>query len=126
MVGHCFCVYFSLQSFALRLTFRVLVLTCIVYFRLEKKLVSLAKEKQCEDLQPWVKSICNHLYWVAASTSSNNRELMMEKWLSVANHVQNIHSHDGDLFPHCEHGELEGRERRKKWLKAGIHKHQAK
>jgi hypothetical protein len=45
-----------------------------------------------------VKSICNHLYWVAASTPSNNRELMMEKWLSVANHVQNIHSHDGDLF----------------------------
>ena len=44
---------------------------------------------------------------------------MMEKWLSVANHVQNIHSHDGDLFPHCEHGELKGRERRKKWLKAG-------
>jgi hypothetical protein len=40
--------------------------------------------------------------------------------------VQNIHSNDGDLFPHCEHGDLEGRERRKKWLKAGIHKHQAK
>jgi hypothetical protein len=39
---------------------------------LKKKLVSLAKEKQCEDLQPWVKSICNHLYWVAASTPSNN------------------------------------------------------
>lgn len=93
---------------------------------LKKKLVSLAKEKQCEDLQPWVKSICNHLYWVAASTPSNNGELMMEKWLSVANHVQNIHNHDGDLFSYCEHGELEGRERRKKWLKAGIHKHQAK
>jgi fucose permease len=50
---------------------------------LKKKLVSLAKEKQCEDLQPWVKSICNHLYWVAASTPSNNRELMMEKWQTM-------------------------------------------
>ena len=50
----------------------------------------------------------------------------MEKWMSVASHVQNIHNHDGDLFSHYEHGELEGLERRKKCLKAGIHKHQAK
>ena len=124
MVGHCFCVYFSLKSFPLRLTFRVLVLTCLKW--LEKKVGKLSQREVCEDLQPWVKSICNNLYCVAASAPSNNGELMMEKWLSVASHVQNINNHDGDLFSHCEHGELEGRERRKKWLKACIHKHQAK
>lgn len=44
----------------------------------------------------------------------------MGKWLSVLNHIINIHTGHGDLFPTCQHGTLEGRERHKKWLKAGI------
>jgi hypothetical protein len=59
------------------------------------------------------------MYWVAAP--DGNGPLMLEKWQSVANHVMNVHRHDGDLFPQCQHGRLEGRERQKKWLKPGKH-----
>lgn len=45
--------------------------------------------------------------------------MMLEKWESVVNHVQNIHAHDGQLHTKCPHGPLEGRERHKKWLKPG-------
>lgn len=45
--------------------------------------------------------------------------MMLEKWESVVNHVQNIHAHDGQLYTKCPHGPLEGRERHKKWLKPG-------
>ncbi|KAK3102001.1 hypothetical protein FSP39_008026 [Pinctada imbricata] len=34
-------------------------------------------------------------------------------------HVHNVHVHEGEHFPRCSHGDLEGRERRKKWLKPG-------
>lgn len=81
--------------------------------------MALFKEKECEVLQPWIRSLCNHLYWVPASTPSGNGQMMLEKWESVVNHVQNIHEHDGQLYIECPHGPLEGRERHKKWLKPG-------
>ncbi|XP_062596145.1 uncharacterized protein LOC134257557 [Saccostrea cucullata] len=86
---------------------------------LKKKLVALSKEKNCEALQPWIRSMCNHLYWVPASTPSGNGQLMLEKWESIVNHVQNIHEHDGQLYTECSHGPLEGREQQKKWLIPG-------
>ena len=85
------------------------------------KLLKLAKEKECDELNKWIRSICNHMYWVAASTPDGNGPLMLEKWQTVANHVINVHRHDGDLFPQCQHGRLEGRARQKKWLKPGKH-----
>lgn len=45
--------------------------------------------------------------------------MMLEKWESVVNQVQNIHEHDGQLYTECPHGPLEGRERHKKWPKPG-------
>ncbi|KAK7489170.1 hypothetical protein BaRGS_00019548 [Batillaria attramentaria] len=30
--------------------------------------------------QQWIKSICNHLYWVAVSTPNADGQLMLEKW----------------------------------------------
>ncbi|XP_061170182.1 uncharacterized protein LOC133179442 [Saccostrea echinata] len=86
---------------------------------LKKKLTALSKEKECERLQLWIRSICNHLYWTAASTPDGNGQMMLEKWQSVANHVQNIHEHNGDLYDSCLHGPLEGIERHKKWLEPG-------
>ena len=47
---------------------------------------------------------------------SGNGHLMLVKWESIVNHVQNIHEHDGQLYTECAHGTLEGRERQKKWL----------
>ncbi|XP_078327710.1 uncharacterized protein LOC111106332 isoform X2 [Crassostrea virginica] len=85
----------------------------------KKKVTAMSKLKDCESLQPWIKSLCNHLYWVPASTPSGHGQLMLEKWQSVCNHVQNIHEHDGDIFQSCEHGPLDEQERRKKWLEKG-------
>ncbi|KAJ8043860.1 hypothetical protein HOLleu_11148 [Holothuria leucospilota] len=56
------------------------------------------------------------MYWVAASTPDGNGD-MFAKWLSVANHIQNVHDHDSQLFPKCLHGPLDEPERKKKWLK---------
>ncbi|XP_046548601.1 uncharacterized protein LOC124258581 [Haliotis rubra] len=86
---------------------------------LRKKLEALAKEKDCEALSPWIKSIVNHLYWCAASTPHGDPELVLEKWRSVINHVQNIHVGHGARFNECQHP-LEGSEApKKKWLKCG-------
>ncbi|KAK3106929.1 hypothetical protein FSP39_003265 [Pinctada imbricata] len=85
----------------------------------KKKLISLAREKDCHEIQDWIQSISNHLYWSAASSQDGNGQLILQKWQSVANHVMNIHEHRGDLFPECAHETLEGRERQKPWLKQG-------
>lgn len=42
---------------------------------------------------------------------------MWEKWQSVGNHIQNIHSGHGSLFPTCTRGELDSSTRKKRWLK---------
>ncbi|XP_049274549.1 uncharacterized protein LOC119403454 [Rhipicephalus sanguineus] len=77
-----------------------------------KKLQTAAKQSDCKELLPWIKSITNHMYWAAAS-SHRNKELIVPKWKSLLNHVQGIHEHDDELFPSCLHGEIEPRE----WLK---------
>lgn len=41
---------------------------------------------------------------------------MLDKLQLVANYVQNVHEHDGDLYDACPHGPLEGHERHKKSL----------
>ncbi|KAJ8309514.1 hypothetical protein KUTeg_014388 [Tegillarca granosa] len=35
----------------------------------------------------WIKSLTDHLYWVAASTPSGHKDQMWEKWTSVGNHI---------------------------------------
>ncbi|XP_033725289.1 uncharacterized protein LOC117315251 [Pecten maximus] len=86
---------------------------------LKKKVLALSKEKDCGELSSWIKSITNHLYWVAASTPEADADLMMQKWRSLENHIQNIHEGHGELFPKCLHPDLAGQERRKRWLKPG-------
>ena len=49
-----------------------------------------------------------------ASSSSNENE-REEKWMSLLNHIVDVHTHtDNQLFMKCEHGVLE-----RAWLKAG-------
>ncbi|XP_069102906.1 uncharacterized protein [Argopecten irradians] len=86
---------------------------------LKKKLLALSKEKDCKELHDWIKSISNHLYWVAASTPDADAEVMWQKWASLENHVQDIHEGHGSRFPRCLHPDLGGQERRRKWLKSG-------
>jgi len=78
-----------------------------------RKLEALANERECEDVRGWIHSISNHLYWSAATSSTG--EEVVAKWVSVANHVQNVHTHDEYLFPACLHG-LTSDGQQKKWL----------
>jgi hypothetical protein len=80
---------------------------------------ALSKERDCEAVGKWIKSICNHMYWCAASTPTGDGEVMAAKWNSVTNHIQNIHQGHGQPFDACSHGRLTGRERKKKWMKPG-------
>jgi hypothetical protein len=62
----------------------------------------------------------NHLYWCAASTPDGNGELLLAKWLSLDNHLHNIHRGHGGIYHNCGHGRLRGRrEKKKKWLESG-------
>lgn len=70
---------------------------------LKKKLQALAKLKDCSIVAEWIRSIINHLYWCASSTPDGNRDVVGAKWLSVVNHVKNVHRHANSLFPKCTH-----------------------
>ncbi|XP_077492218.1 uncharacterized protein LOC144103349 [Amblyomma americanum] len=77
-----------------------------------KKLHTAAKQNNCKELAPWIKSVCNHLYWAAAS-SEGKAELIVPKWLSLLNHIRDIHTHDQASFPTCLHGDIGP----KQWLR---------
>ena len=81
-----------------------------------KKLDALAKQKDCELIGKWERSIINHLYWCVASTPSGDRETMKMKWLSLDNHVHKVHFGHHELFPECSHGPLDEQGRNKKWF----------
>ena len=83
---------------------------------INKKLNKLAKKKPLNSIGDWSHSIVNHMYWCAAS-SQGNGQLIKEKWLSILNHVTNVHVFHGEerLFQKCEHGPLEDRD----WIKKG-------
>ena len=46
----------------------------------------------------------------------HEKELKKEKWLSVLNHMCNIHAGHGNLFPNCAHGDIDERD----WIIKGI------
>lgn len=79
-----------------------------------KKAQALASKRDCSAIGEWLPSISNHMYWCASSSggSSSYGDLVAAKWLSVCNHMQNIHSGHGELFPECQHETLSDR----KWL----------
>lgn len=51
---------------------------------LKKKLNALSKEKDCELVQDWKKSVINHLYWSAVSTPSGDGEMMRYLWITTS------------------------------------------
>lgn len=80
-----------------------------------KKLEKAAKKKDAEQIRPRIKSITNHMYWVAG-TSGADPDLKEQKWLSILNHIVDKHDGHGTLFYQCVHQEL--REPRA-WLNNG-------
>jgi len=79
-----------------------------------KKLETSGKKKKGKQVADWARSVSNHLYWCAAS-SDGDGEMVSEKWLSILNHITNVHEGHGERFPKCLHGELEDRD----WIKKG-------
>jgi len=77
------------------------------------------KKKGYEDLIPWIRSICNHI-WFCASTCEKDADLLVEMWKSILFHIRNIHSFPGEKYLECNHGPLDSEAvRKKKWLKEG-------
>lgn len=78
---------------------------------IKKKLVKLAKYKDCELVGEWTKSITNHLYWCAASSPDGDGDQMVVRWKSLMEHLCDQHDQ-------CYHLPLG--ERRKKWFTPGM------
>ena len=71
-----------------------------------KKATALSKQKDCEEKAQWIKSMSNHMYWCASSTSEDDGEVILAKWLLLINHMQDIHDHNSEKFPSCAHDDL--------------------
>ena len=56
-----------------------------------KKIDSLAKEKSCEFVGEWKRSLVNHLYCSAISTPNGKGEVMSAKWMLMDNHTHSKH-----------------------------------
>ena len=70
---------------------------------LKKKLAEAAKLSAFRKLALWIRPITSHLHWVVKS-SEPSTDVRLAKWKSLTNHMQNIHTHEDDAYPACEHG----------------------
>ncbi|XP_063062373.1 uncharacterized protein LOC134455281 [Engraulis encrasicolus] len=84
----------------------------------KKKLVNAANKKENQDLQTWLKSISNHLYW-SCSSSHGDGEECVRRWKSLLHHIVGIHRWEEDGEQHtCHHAPLtDDEQRRKRWMK---------
>ncbi|XP_067237056.1 uncharacterized protein [Chanodichthys erythropterus] len=82
---------------------------------ISKKLELISKQKDCEKLKKWIKSINNHIYWTAAG--SNSEPERIAKWTAILNHVRDVHTHEDPLYPKCEHV-IRKTTDKNKWLQA--------
>lgn len=103
------CVYSILVSFYIS----TVAILCL-FLGISRKLENAAKKRGAGQIRPWIKGIVNHTYWVAAS-SGDNGQLKLDKCKSISNHIINVHNHDSEFFPECEHGEHEPRD----WMRQG-------
>ena len=71
------------------------------FLAFHRKMEALSKEKECELVREWTKSLVSHLYWSAVSTPSGDGELIKAKWLSLDNHIHDKHQGHREAFPSC-------------------------
>ncbi|XP_063042841.1 uncharacterized protein LOC134437278 [Engraulis encrasicolus] len=84
---------------------------------LVKDLRKASKERGCEVIKDWSKSIKKHLYWCALSTSQGFGQLILAKWKSIVRHIAGKHDdHPDEAFPTCAHGPLK---QERKWIYSG-------
>ena len=84
---------------------------------IHKKLEATAKQKECQLIGEWQRSIINHLYWCIASTSPGDGDMIKAKWKSLQNHIHNVHRGHSDIFPDCAHPPEHIHGRKKKWFR---------
>ncbi|KAL0966167.1 hypothetical protein UPYG_G00291830 [Umbra pygmaea] len=82
---------------------------------ISKRLEAISKLKDCKKLKKWMKSINNHIYWIAAGSTSVPERIA--KWNAILNHVRDVHTHEDPLFPKCEHA-IRKTTDKSKWLQA--------
>ena len=84
---------------------------------INKQLRKVSKEKGCEIINDWLKSVRKHLYWSAQTTIPGFEALIVAKWKSTVRDMAGKHEdHPDPLFTSCAHGELEER----KWIPIGM------
>ncbi|KAK7497529.1 hypothetical protein BaRGS_00011169 [Batillaria attramentaria] len=76
-----------------------------------------SKLKRNATLSLWSKSITKHMHWCSSSSPEgpNRAQLVKDKWVSISDHVADIHEGHGGLFPKCQHDQLVPRA----WIKKG-------
>ncbi|XP_063076993.1 uncharacterized protein LOC134466993 [Engraulis encrasicolus] len=84
---------------------------------LKKRLVTASNKKENKILQPWIRSITNHMYW-SCSTSKGDKEECQRRWKSLLYHIRGIHRWEEEDAEHrCYHPPpTEEEQRRKMWL----------
>ncbi|KAJ8018726.1 hypothetical protein HOLleu_43128 [Holothuria leucospilota] len=96
---------------------------------ISSKLRRIAKKKDNEDIECWIKSINNHVWWCSRNCEKDP-SMLVEMWMSLTHHTAGKHSfHDDNrftLFKECRHPAIDpSTNRRKKWLVEGSSAHQA-
>lgn len=78
-----------------------------------KKVEKIGKKKKSSEVLYWLQSIKNHVYW-CASSSNGDEDLVEEKWMSLFNHLLDVHKGHGKRYKSCPHGKIE-----RDWLEKG-------
>lgn len=108
-----FCASLNLKEKHIGLSKRINILDLILNFIGVYKKLTIAPHPHppkspkinCELVGAWTHSISNYVYWCSASSNGDN-DLILEKWISVLNHVTDIQH----LYPKYLHGLLDDRQ----------------
>ncbi|CAN8012781.1 unnamed protein product, partial [Ixodes pacificus] len=71
----------------------------------KKKLTAASKRAGCQDLEIWIQTATNHMYW-SARAAGGNKKLLIDIWLNMHNHVINKHSGHEGTYGRCLHGDM--------------------
>ena len=87
-------------------TYSASVLLMFSLIQFQKKAENLPKEKDCAIVRKWTKSMINHIYWSAVSTTNGSENMILAKWLSLVNYINSNHVSHSPTFPKCLKPEL--------------------
>ena len=94
----------------------------LIILGLKKALKTASSLDKTGLITEWTTSIVNHLYWCAASTEEgqHSKDIILDKWKSLLNHICNKHTHAFEHYKKCEHPRRKKGERKKKYFKRGM------